>query len=324
MDLLTEKNYKWIYTYDYEPRSIWDPWRQETGPATWIEEEVDDVAARVNSHPGLPTFALIADSHYVENGTWDDTIASLRALDKKIKLNGIIHLGDLSDGLLPLDRTLAIEQRCISDMESLGHPLYIVPGNHDYNYFRGNPELKYPDRPQYYKDLSGEKLRLIFIDSFEPKEQVRYGFSMQCVGWLEYTLRTMPSDYRALIFSHVPPLLSLQAWAKDMRHRHELVTVMDTYADRILAFINGHNHCDQIFNGLNNGMFPIVSINCAKCEYYTDHKPNGATVPKRRLGDRTQESFDILQIDAAAGKLFFTRFGAGTDRIVENHKGRFL
>ena len=71
---------------------------------------------------------------------------------------------------------------------------------------------------------------------------------------------------------------------------------------------------------LFNWQFPIISINCAKCEYFLEHKPKGAAVPKRRLGDRTQESFDIMQVDAENGKIYFTRFGAGDDRYVENHK----
>mgnify|MGYP002626493823 CR=1 FL=1 len=326
MELLTEKNYRWIYTYDYEPHSVWEPWRDELGPSDWIEAEVEAVVARVRANDmvdNLATFALLSDSHYVENGTWDDTAASLRALGNHIDFDGVIHLGDMTDGLLPLDKTLAIEKKCIDDMKSMGKPVYLTPGNHDYNYFHGNPETKYPDRPQYFVDLPDKKLRMIFMDSFDPEEDVRYGFSMYSIHWLDTVLRTLPHDFKAIVFSHVTCLLSLQAWASDMRNRHELVTTMDKYADKILAFINGHNHCDHIFNGLNNGKFPIISINCAKCEYFTEHKPEGAVVPKRRLGDRTQESFDILQVDTAAGQLYFTRFGAGQDRIVENHKGRF-
>jgi hypothetical protein len=134
----------------------------------------------------------------------------------------------------------------------------------------------------------------------------------------------MPEDYVAIVFSHVTPLVRLQAWAKDIRNRNSLIEVLDKYSDRILAFINGHNHCDHIFNDLKNGQFPIISINCAKCEYFVEHKPEGAVVPERRLGDRTQESFDIMQIDPAGRKISFTRFGAGSDRVIENGKGRYI
>ena len=173
-------------------------------------------------------------------------------------------------------------------------------------------------------DYPDHKLRLIFIDSFDPKESVRYGFTDYCVHWLDANLMHMPDDYCAIVFSHITPLVRLQSWAKDIRNRNKLIEVLDRYADRILALINGHNHCDHIFNDLHNGQFPIISINCAKCEYFTHHKPEGAVIPERALGDRTQESFDIMQIDTVGRRISFTRFGAGQDRIVKDHKGYFL
>ena len=327
---ISENNYKWIYTYDYAPTSVWDEWRTDAGVSEWIDKEASDVAARV--HTELPCFVLLSDSHYVYNGTWDDTVRSLVAVRDKINKNlegedkenhslkGIIHLGDMSDGLLPLAKTREIEKRCIDDMKGIGLPLYVVPGNHDYNYFRGNPEVTYPEKPQYYVDYPEYKLRLIFIDSFDPKEPVRYGFTNYCIHWLDAMLRQMSDEYSAIIFSHVTPLVRLQAWAKDIRNRNGLIEVLNGHASRIMAFINGHNHCDHLFNDLKNGMFPIISINCAKCEYFLEHKPEGAHTPARALGDRTQESFDILQIDTINKRLYFTRFGAGEDRYVENHK----
>lgn len=316
-NLLTDKNYKWIYTYDYAPESLWEPWRDGI-PSDWITDEASAVAGRIKE--GLPSFVLLADSHFTYNGTWDDTVASMKALSEKTKISGIIHLGDMSDGLLPLAKTEEIETRCISDMESLGAPVYIVPGNHDYNYFKGNPEIKYPEKLRYYIDGEDEKMRLIIIDSFDPKEEVRYGFSDECITWLDECLKEMPGDYSAIIFSHLTPLVRLQAWTKDIRNRVKLMDVLNKHATKILAFINGHNHCDHLFNDLHNGQFPIISINCAKCEYFTDHKPVGAVVPERKLGDRTQESFDIMQVDAEKKEIYLTRFGAGTDRIVRDHK----
>ena len=143
-----KENSKWIYTYDYAPDSVWDVWRQSDAVPSWISEESAEVTRRVASHipdqadgpvgngdRRILTYILLADSHFTYNGTWDDTVASMQSLAGHIDLDGIIHLGDLSDGLLPLDKTREIEGRCISDMESLGLPVYLVPGNHDYNCF---------------------------------------------------------------------------------------------------------------------------------------------------------------------------------------------
>ena len=347
--MTTIKNYKWIYTYDYAPESIWEPWHESDDVAEWIDAEANAAAEKVQGNNLLRTYILLADSHFTYNGTWDDTVACMSAVAKALKGNGIrmdriIHLGDLTDGLLPLDRTREIEQGCICDMEQImaenalpkgesvsgrdsndGNPiLCFVPGNHDYNYFRGNPEIKYPTTPQYYVDEPEQKLRLIFLDSFDPKEELRYGFTEYCIHWVDAVLNMMPQDYVAIIFSHVPPIKQLHAWSDWIRNSHILMPVLDKYADRILAYINGHSHCDHLFNDLHNGRFPIISINCAKCEYFLDHKPEGAVVPFRKLGDRTQESFDIMQVDTAKREIYFTRFGAGQDRIVRNHKAYWV
>ena len=324
-------NYPWIYTYDYAPDSVWEPWKydvykdgglDENKVPLWIFEEADRVQKRVKD--GLPSWILLSDSHFVINGTWEDTYFSMREVSKRIRLQGIIHLGDLTDGLLPLSKTKEFENRCIDDLKSICDNLYIAAGNHDYNYFRGNTQIRYPSKPQYYADLPKESLRLFFIDSFDPKEQYRYGFSDYCIHYLEAALDMMPEGYAAVIFSHVPPLVRLQAWTDNIRNREKMMGVLNAHADKILAFINGHNHCDHIYNELYNGKFPVISINCAKCEYFTEHKPEGAVVPPRNLGDRTQESFDVMQIDAKIREIYFTRFGAGEDRAVKGGKGIWI
>lgn len=336
MSEISDKNYKWIYTYDYAPDSVWEPWRTTTGEPKWIADEVSAVCERIKRDLAgrvvgeLSTFLLLADSHYTYNGTWDDTISAMRRLVSELDISGVIHLGDLTDGLLPLVKTQTIEEKCLMDLQSLDLPVMIVPGNHDYNYFRRNPEIRYPDMPQFYVDMPGSGtvdsagIRLIFIDSFDPKEAVRYGFTEYCIHWLDATLNMMPEGYSAIIFSHLPPLVRLQAWTKDIRNRGLLIDVLNNYSDRIMAYINGHNHCDLLYNDLYNGQFPVVSINCAKCEYFTEHKPEDAVVPERRLGDRTQESFDIMQIDAANRIIYFTRFGAGIDRIIRDHRAEYV
>ena len=223
-----------------------------------------------------------------------------------------------------MPKTHEIENAIMADMESFGVPVYAVPWNHDYNYFRGNPEIRYPETSRYYVDDDRHGLRMCFIDSFDPKAGSRYGFTEDCIAWLDSTLDGLPRDYKVIVFSHLTPLVRLQAWTSDIRNREKLIGVLDKHAGRIMAFINGHNHCDHFFNDLKNGQFPIISINCAKCEYFLEHKPAGAEVPFRRLGDRTQESFDIMHVDTIKNEIYFTRFGAGRDRIVRNHKAEWM
>jgi predicted MPP superfamily phosphohydrolase len=317
--MTNKPNHRWIYTYDYAPNEIWDEWRISPTPADWIDAECSSVSERVNKD--LPKFALIADSHYTINGTWEDTAYALRKLHEAVDFDGVIHLGDLTDGMLSAYKTTEIENIVKKDLRSLNVPIHIVYGNHDYNYFKGNPDLVYPDKPQYYTDYSKHKLRLIFIDSFDPKEQLRYGFSNECVSWLDKILSETQSDWSVIVFSHLTPLVQLQAWAKEIRNSSTVMEVLNKHSNKILAFINGHNHCDHLYNG---GRFPIISINCSKCECFLEHKPEGAVVPYRELGNKTQESFDIMTIDSASKIIHFTRFGAGNDRTVENGIARWV
>ncbi|MBR1623477.1 MAG: metallophosphoesterase [Pseudobutyrivibrio sp.] len=315
-------NYKWIYTYDYPPDSAWQPWRDNIETPKWILDETKSVAERLR--PNLLSYLLLSDSHFAYNGTWDDTIISMKMLADFHNISGIIHLGDLTDGLLPADETKNITEKIISDMKTVNPDIYLVPGNHDYNYFRGNADIFYPEKSQYYIDEPMNKLRLIFIDSFDPKEQIRYGFTDYCIHWLDAVFNLMPKDYKAIIFSHVPPLVRLQVWTDNIRNRQKLFTVLDKYAGNILAFIHGHSHCDILFNDLKNEQFPIIGINCAKCEYFLDYKPEGAVVPYRHLGNRRRESFDVMQVDVKNAEVYFSRFGAGSDRKVENGKAVFI
>lgn len=116
------KNQKWIYTYSYAPNSIWEEWRTASPPAQWIIEESKAVASRVNQHRFK--VALLADSHYTINDTWEDTAASLKRIHELVKLDGIVHLGDLTDGMLPREKTQEFENNIKKDLFSIGVPAF--------------------------------------------------------------------------------------------------------------------------------------------------------------------------------------------------------
>ena len=325
-------NAKWIYTYDYAPGQTWSPWRESESPPRWIVPETRRVSDRAAAHktPDTLTFALLADTHHVVNGTWRDTRDALEQLHKSLKFSGAIHLGDFTDGMVSRELTHKYVGEILGDFDKIGMKLYAVLGNHDCNYFRNNPDRMSVDEqcelylrgssPRYFVDYNAQKLRLIFIDSYDVEQPLRYGFSKECADFLDTALSDMPQDYGAVIFSHLTPLVRLQAWAKELRGSGEVMSVLNRHGGKILAYVNGHNHCDLLYNDC---AFPIISINCAKCEYFLEHKPDGATSPYRELGEVSQESFDIMTIDTGAREIYFTRFGAGGDRIVRRGKAEW-
>ncbi|MDR0221223.1 MAG: metallophosphoesterase [Lachnospiraceae bacterium] len=108
----------------------------------FIAEEAARLVRRIEDkrREGDLLFALLADSHYVINGTWEDTLASLRAVHEKTPFDGLIHLGDLTDGLVTAAATKYYVNHVLAGLRSAGVPVYITIGNHDTNYYNKNPE----------------------------------------------------------------------------------------------------------------------------------------------------------------------------------------
>jgi hypothetical protein len=303
-----------------------------------FEQEIVDTAdAILQKTTGKAlVFALLADSHTVINGTWKDTLDNIREVHRKVGFDGIIHLGDLQDGMLDKRSCRRIASECINDMRAICEPLYLVIGNHDTNYFKGNPQYlteeeqyavygRFNDRyvrregtrGWYYADYDHVKLRMIFLSSFNHLEAVRYGFPTEEVEWLSQSLDATPDNYQVLVFSHDAPLARLDYWASDIRNGEALTQVLEAYNARtggnVLGFIHGHTHADYIYTERN---FPIISVGCSKCEYFPDKKPEGSTRQMRRLNDVTQDLWDALIVLPEQKRLEFVRFGAGEDRTV--------
>ena len=269
-------------------------------------------------------FALLTDSHYVINGGWEDSISNLRAVHESVGFNALIHLGDLTDGLTPLEVTREYAGKVLDDLHSLEIPVYLAIGNHDSNYFHGNPEwmtqkeqsLFYLQReePWYFIDFEKQKLRCLFLYSFDHKEEIRYGFPEAEVEWVEKTLEETSIDYDVMVFSHVPLLPEMHYWSDRIRNSSQLKQKLDDYVQkggRILGYVHGHNHADQI---VYTDFFPIISIGCSKCEDFKDKKPAEAVTYDRKMGTVTQELWDTLIVNK--GKISFIRFGAGEDRVI--------
>ena len=311
-----------------------------------LEKEVHDVTSDYVEKSELLKFCLLTDSHYTVNGFWEDTadniskvINKIRAGQKKgkgpddgteVSFDGIVHLGDFTDGMTTKKVTSYYVQSMLKDLEKNELPVYVTLGNHDSNYFRGNKQRfsmgeqkkLYGLTQEYYvKDFDENKIRCLFLSSYDADTPVRYGFSKEEVAWVEKTLNETPQGYKVLIFSHEAPLDTLDYWARIIRNGKELMEVLEKYNARedaqILAYIHGHTHAEHVYRGSS---FPIISIGCNKCEYFPDKKPNGSHAYERKPGTVTQDLWDVLMVDGAGETLHFIRFGAGEDRVVDCHK----
>lgn len=300
-----------------------------------FHEEVERVTGKVASQTetGDLVLFLLTDTHAMVNGTWQDTAANLLAVQEKIAADGLVHLGDLTDGTVSGRLTRQYAEEMLEDLGRLKIPVHVVLGNHDANYFHDNPEVlslheqaaiyqqgaashkQDRDKTYYYVDNPEHKLRLIFLSAYENNALPRYGFGVGQIEWLRDTLAGTAKDYQVLIFSHDAPLPELDPWSEEIRGGGMMMQVLKRSPVPILAYIHGHSHGDYIRQADEEISFPIISLGCAKCEDMAERKIKGSFTPFRQLGTATQELWDILLIKKS-GKLYFIRFGAGHDRSV--------
>ena len=293
----------------------------------WISAEVQRISKHVNEQkkPDSTILLLLTDTHYTVNGTWEDTIQAIDMLSQEISLDGIIHLGDMTDGLVTGEVTRHYVRIMLDALKRNGIPVWVTIGNHDTNYFQNNTErftclqqsklYNNKDDIRFYIDISG--FRLIFLDSYDPDEQQRYGYNKECIKWLTKTLEGIQENCKAIVFSHLPPITRLQFWTNAIRGEKELIEVLNQHKNKIYAWINGHNHADRLDN--EEG-FPIISITNAKCEAFYERKTEGFITPYRKLGEVSQEAFDIVILNKSNEEARFIRFGAGKDRHISNRK----
>lgn len=283
---------------------------------------------------------LLADTHYTVGGTWEDTAHCIRAAAKKVGYDAIVHLGDLTDGMLSKELTAKYVRRIIGDLDACGAPVYITPGNHDSNYFRNRAnaftaeemrklyrlggseaDAKEEERPDstldYYADVSEHRVRMIFLSSFEDTAAIRYGYTKGQLRWLRRTLEGAAAGTRFLVFSHDAPLAKLDYWSFHIRNGKELLDILEECnrkdAYQVVGFFYGHTHADFVFEECS---FPVISVGCAKLEYFTDRKPQGAVAWPREEGTVTQELWDSLLVDFEKQMLRLVRFGAGKNREI--------
>lgn len=298
--------------------------------------EIQDTAQTIRSLKETGAFAamLITDTHYTVNGTWQDTVKNLQAVHREAGFDIAIHLGDLTDGMVPRELTREYVGCILTDLRQLDIPVHVVLGNHDSNYFAKNPDVfpieeqvelyqghsqdykSDPALPYYYTDYH-TGIRCIFLNSYDNNEKIRYGFDQEQINWLETVLQSSPEGYAVLVFSHDAPLARLDYWSEVIRNGEVLLAVLEDHQqkyDNILAYIHGHAHSDYVYR---ERLFPIISIGCAKCEDMQEKKAEGFITEKRELGTVTQELWDTLIISPDKRKLDLVRFGAGRNRTLQ-------
>ncbi len=301
----------------------------------FIAEETALVSKKLRRirRPGDTVLFLVADSHYQVNGNWDDTALSLKLAARDCYPDAIVHLGDLTDGSLPAPLTRQYAGRVMDDMKAACDTVLCCVGNHDSNYFRGNPDVFgrkeraeiYTDKGKadYCFDIPARGVRLVFLDSFDPDGKTRnrrYGFSRRTVRRAKKMIGRAPEGTNVIVISHTPFVAWMHFWSDKIRNSERLLKAVRKAknSDNVICMLHGHNHADQVHM---TDIAPIVSVGCSKIESFPEKKPEGAVSPDREPGTVSQELWDVMRISSDGSEIDFLRFGAGDDRHLRKKDG---
>jgi len=217
-------------------------------------------------------------------------------------------------------------------------PIVSIPGNHD-AYQNNNDVTPYGmfnahykrfrcfngisrgghsgyDNCDYYIDDAEHEIRYIFVD-------VNSGYvgsarTESYTAFLTDALQTMPVTYDAVVFSHNPLTSEFSALKKYDSNGNESAafgnpadvhTVLDTYANRIIACICGHSHADVYAYSSSGILYIETQCAAAHARYGYDNIPFA-----RELNTFTDTAYDFFIINKEAQTIEAIRYGQGSNR----------
>jgi hypothetical protein len=281
------------------------------------------------SHPHCPVYALHG-------------IHSIVDMSKRMPLDFAVFGGDVAGYDAGVSTTV---DGILSEIDTINKPLAEIntpfvslPGNHDsfqnngnitaygmYNadYKRSNhiKGLVHTgnDNCDSYFDDGDKKIRYIFVDTWTTN-----GRTESYRDFLTNALSTMVSGYKALIFSHNPLTNEFAGIIKEYESTSDetgvdafmnptdLHTILNQYADSIIACICGHAHSDA-YGVSNSGILYLETTSAVHTRYI--FKDNGLIIPYEGVMNTAKEtSYDYYVIDLDEQTIEAVRFGQGTNR----------
>lgn len=192
----------------------------------------------------------------------------------------------------------------------------------------------------YYFDRPLNKVRFICIDTTEiinettgtsGEFQPSYSITQGQLDWFVNTLKNTPDGYKIVLLSHIP-INSNLAWSGgealifgdivEAFNNKTSINKTDNYAHvvnsdfygtngKVLLNICGHGHVDDSFVSDSGCVYYEVN-----CDTFLN---NGGSVYERKVNSITEQSFDVVIINADNGDIHTVRYGAGIDRTLILH-----
>lgn len=333
------------YIYDIDGNILNSSESIESYYETELATTISSVKA-VQTEPCL-TFALVTDVHYdsVDTVVFPNTVKNIKALSDEIRLDGILCLGDMTDG----DGTQSVTTARLDTVMTLLHnaelPIYFTSGNHDCNaygsnsyYFTTAQMYQYyytlSDNNvffdsdsygiSYYKDFDNYNIRLIALDATnsDSGSTPHYKYSASTTTWFVNTaIATVPDGYSVMLITHLSPTASHNWNSTVPSNASSVLTAINSFISdggTIFEFI-GHSHSDYSFDD----PYLEIATHCNKMDYSEDHEvtedegsnfPTGAMQWAGTYGDATEDCWDVVVIKPKSRTINMIRFGRGEDR----------
>lgn len=316
----------------------------------YFYDEMTNTVAKVRARQGnaTVTLAICTDIHYRDI---DESYrpfapfavlglgATMKELSRHIRLDNMVCLGDGIDGRQTAARGKQDARDLSMVFSQVGVPLLYTVGNHDDNryYAKDNGDRQLTSKEihaefiqqvderttvggamngcNYYRDIDRLGLRLIVLMSINFSGQ--YNFTSDTQNFLTSTFNSMPSGYKAVIFTHTPLLQTHNYSSSTTIYGGTAVSnIIANNLDKFLVLLDGHTHFDDQW------MSPFVEINIGCSKVYnlesglSAEAPEGAYFCERASGDAREQLWDVVVIDKVNSLLSCIRFGAGVDRYV--------
>ena len=329
----------------------------------YYEAEIADTIEKIraaNTEPSL-VFFWCSDLHHmsvqgtrVKDDTVTDMTANMRAIASKVRIDGLICLGDVVDAKDPTttDETRAEIDYVMERLHWVGVPIIYAMGNHDDNrYVESGTErfemgecysrmvsYSLPERVSdpvygglnYFVDYPQHKIRLMVADAnfLDSDDDVwKYGYAEETRKWLQAQFGVplqdyvvpegyvIPSDYSAILLAHMSPI-------KEHNYGFNDYPYFDEIKADIQAWVNGggkyigtlYGHTHVDYSATSPWL--EVAIGAQKCQNVTinAYYPSGSVAPTRTALTATEDLWDVLIIKPNSHEIECIRFGAGSDR----------
>lgn len=326
-------------------------------PRPWFIGEVDDTVEKAisNSEEKAFVLALVTDTHtlYQNKDYWIDTVTNIGAVNRRYKVDCIMHLGDVVEGNKTPDDTKEILRETVDDLCKITPFNCVLTGNHDdnFSYYDNHSDGLITDAERYailnrYNDTWVERIgtnQYYYFDIYNSNMPIRvicldgllgdgyphggggtgWGYTTEQVEWVRDV--ALDTERQVVFLSHFPlSSIYLSSYSSGTRltNEQELRDVISAFISNggvVIGWFNGHTHADFIaVDSIGIHEVQTGTANMAQGGDWGDHSYNDGAytpnVPVRAENKSTQDLWDVVIIKPITRKVKIIRFGAGNDR----------